>query len=197
MLNLLVLQVPLVLIPFVPPQAPCLLEVLPLAVVEERMLVDFTASVQHYVRVHRRLERTLPPEHMFADEDMSLAIDELHEAIVATRPNAREGGMFTPPVAAVIAARLRRAIADNGYTADEVLAAINVGYLPGMPEPEINGRFPLERDIQVWPRLLAVLPALPEELEYRFANRDLVLVDMHADLVVDILRDALPAARDR
>ena len=47
----------------------------------------------------------------------------------------------------------------------------------------------------MWPALRAVLPALPDELRYRFVDRDLVLLDVHADLVVDILRDALPAAR--
>jgi hypothetical protein len=34
---------------------------------------------------------------------------------------------------------------------------------------------------------------LPAELEYRFVGRDLVLVDSHAGLVVDVLPDALPA----
>jgi hypothetical protein len=35
-------------------------------------------------------------------------------------------------------------------------------------------------------------PALPPELAYRFVGRDLVLVDVHANLVVDILDLALP-----
>jgi hypothetical protein len=40
--------------------------------------------------------------------------------------------------------------------------------------------------------LLDVLPALPEGLQFRFVARDLVLVDIDADLVVDVLPDALP-----
>ena len=32
---------------------------------------------------------------------------------------------------------------------------------------------------------------LPQELQYRFVGRDLVLVDTHADLVLDILRNAV------
>jgi len=35
---------------------------------------------------------------------------------------------------------------------------------------------------------------LPEGLEYRFVNRDLVLVDLEADLIVDVLHDAVPRA---
>jgi len=37
-----------------------------------------------------------------------------------------------------------------------------------------------------------VLPELPEELQFRFVERDLVLVDIDADLVIDVLPDAVP-----
>jgi hypothetical protein len=40
--------------------------------------------------------------------------------------------------------------------------------------------------------MLAGLPELPGELEYRFLGRDLLLVDVLANLVVDVLHDALP-----
>ena len=43
--------------------------------------------------------------------------------------------------------------------------------------------------------VLCQLPSLPTELEYRFVNRDIVLWDVHADLVVDIIPNALPARR--
>jgi hypothetical protein len=41
--------------------------------------------------------------------------------------------------------------------------------------------------------LVAVLPRLPAELEYRARGVALVLVDTHADMVVDILHAAFPA----
>ena len=41
--------------------------------------------------------------------------------------------------------------------------------------------------------ILEVLPELPDGLQYRFVERDLVLVDIAADLVIDVLPDALPA----
>lgn len=195
MLGWMILHAPFVLLPFVPTVVPpsCQLEVLPPFVLEERVVADFGNRVFHYVRLHRRLERALPPEHLFADlEDMSIAVDALHAAIVDARPNAHAGAMFTPAVAAVLARRLDRAIAAKGYAPAEILAAINVDYLPGMPKAEVNGRFPRVWNHRVWPALLAALPPLPDELEYRFVDRDLVLVDLHADLVVDILSDALP-----
>lgn len=187
---------PFILVPTPTRPPACQLEVLPTFIHEERMLEGFEERVGHYVRLHRRLERALPPEQLFEDlEDMSAAVETLHYAIADARPYAQEGNVFTPAAAYVLTRRLHRAITDNGYTPAEVLAAINAGYRPGIGVPEINGRFPPSRDRDVWPALRAVLPALPDELRYRFVDRDLVLLDVHADLVVDILRDALPAAR--
>jgi hypothetical protein len=40
--------------------------------------------------------------------------------------------------------------------------------------------------------LTAGLPSLPEELEYRLVARDLVLFDVRANIVVDVVRAALP-----
>lgn len=196
MLAWMLLQVPLALLP-VPARPPeCQLEVLPQFVLEERVLEDFNHRVTHYVRLHRRLERSLPPEHLFADsEDMCVAVDALHTAIVDARPNARAGTFFTPPVAYLLTQRLHRAITAHGYTAAEVLAAINAGCPPGMAGPEVNSRLPGVSDIEVWPALRAVLPPLPKELAFRFVDRDLVLWDVHADLIIDVLKDALPPAR--
>lgn len=42
------------------------------------------------------------------------------------------------------------------------------------------------------PTLLLKLPKLPGEVEYRIVDHDLVLLDVKANLVVDILRQALP-----
>jgi hypothetical protein len=39
--------------------------------------------------------------------------------------------------------------------------------------------------------LLAVLPPLPDELQYRFMSHDLILWDVHANLIVDFITGAL------
>ena len=193
MLAWIVLQLPLALSPTsVPPT--CQLEVLPPAALEERVLRDFDGRITEYVRLHRRLERSLPPEHLFSDEeDMSLAVDALHAAMVDARPSAPEGSIFTPAAAYLLSAKLERAIASLGRTPGEIWIAMNRGFTTGAPDIRVNDRFPAIRYARIWPALLDVLPPLPDELQYRFVDRDLVLVDVHADLVVDILRDALPA----
>jgi hypothetical protein len=64
-----------------------------------------------------------------------------------------------------------------------------------LPPVEVNGPFPWAFGAAVPSVLLDRLPALPEEVQYRFIGRDLVLVDVDANLVVDILPDALPRGR--
>ena len=44
------------------------------------------------------------------------------------------------------------------------------------------------------PCVLAALPELPQELQYRFLGRDLLLVDIGANLIVDILPAAVEIA---
>lgn len=41
--------------------------------------------------------------------------------------------------------------------------------------------------------VLAVLPRLPEELEYRESGVVMILLDPHANMVVDVLHGAFPA----
>jgi len=196
MLAWIVLQVPLALIP-APTPPTCQLEVLSPSALEERTLHDFDQRIDRYVRLHRRLERDLPPEHLFGDfEDMPIAVDALHNAMIDARPNARAGTFFTPGVTELLITRLARAITASGLTPAEAMIAMNLGYRRGIPGVHVNDRIPPGRHVRVWPALLAGLPALPEELEYRFVGWDLVLVDVHADLIVDILKGALPTPDD-
>jgi hypothetical protein len=58
----------------------------------------------------------------------------------------------------------------------------------------VNADYPAGRSIPVMPPcLLAELPPLPEELQYRFVGRDLILWDVHAGLIVDFVPNAIPA----
>jgi hypothetical protein len=56
----------------------------------------------------------------------------------------------------------------------------------------VNEFLPWQHGTPRYQPLLSVLPALPEELEYRLSGSDLVLLDVDARVVVDILRDAVP-----
>jgi hypothetical protein len=44
------------------------------------------------------------------------------------------------------------------------------------------------------PTMLRRLPPLPQELEYRIVNRDLIIRDREANLIVDVMRNAVATA---
>ena len=58
----------------------------------------------------------------------------------------------------------------------------------------VNGRFSWRTAAATPPYVLAVLPTLPGELQYRFVGPDLVLVDIAANFIIDVLPDALDVA---
>jgi hypothetical protein len=164
---------------------------------DDRVLAGFSAAINEYVALHHRVERLLPPERTFDDpRELFATQDALRAAIVKGRPYARQGDVFSPDVARLLIDRLHRVIVDQGDNAADILADIDRERHPHAPTPRVNHRYPWSIGSAMWPTLLAVLPALPAELEYRFAHRDLVLIDVHASLVVDILEAALPPAHD-
>jgi hypothetical protein len=92
----------------------------------------------------------------------------------------------------MIVTALEKAIDERGHDPADILRELAAERPPGIPEPAVNGEFPWQIGSAMWPTLLQALPALPRELEYRFSGRHLVLIDIHANLVVDILKNALP-----
>ena len=60
--------------------------------------------------------------------------------------------------------------------------------------PAVNQIYPTTYPLATFPPgVLTHLPALPEPLEYRFVQRNLILRDIQSNLIVDVLADAAPA----
>ena len=157
---------------------------------ERAALVAFEQSVQDYMGLHRRLARLTPPLRVTADAvQLRGAVDALGEAIRLERSTAQTGDIFTPAVVSMFRHRIDWGLWDLDVT--ELMAEMEEDAEPCAPRPVVNGRFPWTSGNAIWPSVLAALPELPEELEYRFVGADLVLIDIRANLVVDILEGAL------
>jgi hypothetical protein len=117
--------------------------------------------------------------------------DELARAIRERRLDASAGDIFTPEVAAAFQAALRRLI--ESAIGPAILARV-ANPNPGPIALHVNDTYPSTAPRTSMPyQLLRVLPRLPKELKYRFAGRDLLVLDVNTELVAAILRDALPA----
>jgi hypothetical protein len=123
---------------------------------------------------------------------ISRALDARAAAIRAARPTAAQGDLFDRQVTELIRGRIRSVLRQRGDGAGELLADADEEVPADAARPFVNRRFPWARGAMMPPDILQALPPLPEELQYRLVDRDLVLIDMHADLVFDILSAALP-----
>jgi Calcineurin-like phosphoesterase len=105
------------------------------------------------------------------------------------RPNAKQGDLVTPDMATAIRREIQKAfdtpkrdlILDELAEQNETPANAST--------PTVNQQLDAPR---VPPRLMAILPPLPKQLEYDFAGRALVVRDVDADVVVDFVPTALP-----
>jgi hypothetical protein len=64
---------------------------------------------------------------------------------------------------------------------------------PGRVRLTVNSRYPEELPLSNMPAdLLMNLPPLPSFLEYRFVGDNLILLDSGANLIADLMNEALP-----
>lgn len=189
MMATILVQIPLAMLSVLQipePARDCRLEVLTPQGVEERTLREFDANVRDYID-RRRLARETSWPTMFDAEEGAFG-EQLRAAIVATRPQARQGEFFTPAVAEALKDRLVRALLrGTGGVPQRLYEPV-----PGEAAPEVNKEFPLVLGAVEWPVLFLHLPELPRELGYALWGRDLVLLDVPAALVLDVLPEALP-----
>jgi Calcineurin-like phosphoesterase len=127
-----------------------------------------------------------------SDEAVRLRQRTLADAIrTKVRPDARQGDVLTPGTADVIrrelaaafkgpkAALIRSTLQDQneGLPSESVALTINqvVASVPRVP-----------------PALLGALPQLPQQVEFAFSGRTLIVRDIDADVVVDYITEAFP-----
>ena len=149
--------------------------------------VRFAQAIAAYVELHHQAVAGLPPS---AAGPESGAASTLAQQIDARRPKARPGdilGSIGPRIREVVRAELaspRGAVIRSAIDESNVHGVrirVNHRYPPGVPRTTMPGQ------------LLARLPPLPPELQYRILGNSLLLIDEHAQTVVDVLPDVLPA----
>jgi len=157
---------------------------------EREALRHFQEEVAEYADLHAgQLAKLGTRESVGTQEALARAIE-------ANRAKARPGDIFQPEVQPLF----RRLIAEQLKGPDTLDArkAVIEGN-PGLERESVpimvrvNAVYPLDAPRStVPPSLLATLPPLPACLHYRFVERDLILVDCVAQLIVDILPAAAP-----
>jgi len=165
----------------------------PVVPADARVIAEFTQRVEAYVELHKKLEATLPKLPKEATPEQIVANQRaLAELIRTARAAAKQGDVFTPAMTAYMKALLKRVF--SRPEGRQLRASIMDEY-PGRITLQANGRYPDTVPIaSMPPDVLAALPKLPEEIEYRFVGDQFILLDPHAHIIVDFIPGALPSA---
>jgi hypothetical protein len=152
----------------------------------------FAERVAAYAELHQRIDSVFPPWAPTSDMHLiEIRRAYLARKITAARQDARQGDVFGPPAA------LRAVIADALRDVDVALLLADLYEECEMPagyRPLVNTPYPFWATHEVPLVLLASLPMLPAGIQYRLIDQDLLLWDVNADLIIDVLPDALPRA---
>lgn len=154
-------------------------------------MASLVARIDEYMALHRKLESTLPALNKDATpEEIDSHQRALHKLTREARRNARPGDIFTKDSRALI----RRLMAGVfGGPGGAQLKASIMEENPGRMRLSVNDRYPDTVPLStVPPQVLEGLPPLPEDLEYRFIGRTLILFDVHAHMIVDLVENAIP-----
>jgi hypothetical protein len=155
------------------------------------LAAEFVKRAQAYAELHRKLEAPLPKLGKEATpEEIDNHQRALERLIAQARPRVQAGEFFTKETRAYFRRQLERVF--RGPEGKLLRAAI-MDENPGPIKLQVNGRYPDNVPLATMPpQVLAVLPRLPEELEYRFIGDRLLLLDVHAYVIVDYIEGALP-----
>ena len=173
-----------------PPAASAAPDGQPGTIAQDAATLQFHNQIKEYLKVHNQAETKVPNLKRTDDaKEISDRESLLAKAIQTLRANAKIGDIFAPEYQpyfikivqddfATRPARDRRALIDE---------------LPKNMKVDVNTVYPTAIALATFPAgLLRKLPDLPPELEYRLVGRSLILRDVKANLIVDILRDVVP-----
>ena len=147
---------------------------------------DFNARIEEYLNLRRTLEQGLPPLIVTDDPAEILRAElALAKRIQAARAGARQGDIFTREIRADFRRVLR-------LETDQPTRAAIMDENPGAFSSRINRIYPKEHSVSTVPaNILAALPRLPDDIQYRFLGPNLVLHDIRANIILDRLPCAI------
>jgi hypothetical protein len=153
-------------------------------------VVEFRKRVDAYVKIHNEAEGKVPNLKL-TDDPKEIADREkaLAEMIMTLRAGAQIGDIFAPEYQPYFI----KIVQDDFKLRSAADRKALVAELPKNVKVDVNTIYPTTLPLETFPAaLLRKLPDLPPELEYRIVSRTLLLRDVKANLIVDILRDVVP-----
>jgi hypothetical protein len=154
----------------------------------------FHSNVAEYMALRTRIAASLPP---LPARPTWLQITS-HAAALAdgirTARRDADARIFTGDLHPFFRELTEITLVEFGVDVRELLASFADEVAPGARKPRVNEKYDWGTAAMMPPCLLEAYPRLPAVLQYRFFGRDLLVIDVEAGLVVDILPRTIPAA---
>jgi hypothetical protein len=160
---------------------------------DAKILQDFNERVGRYVELRKAAQKDSPPMKETKDQAKIKAAQEtLAAKIVAAKAGARHGDIFTPEIQLKFKRMLNPAL--KGADGPENRETIRDETTPDLPARyKVYTKYPEKAGLSTMPAdVLASLPKLPEDLQYRFVEKDMILYDSQTDLIIDFVPNVLP-----
>ena len=153
-------------------------------------LQEFQKRLNGYVELRTKLAHDLRPLKTTANAaELAARQESLAAAIRQTRKNARVGDLIPTPVAELV----RRTIQSDFQNRAPDARRAAVSEVTGGIAPVINRPYPAQAALPtIPPLLLAKLPLLPDNLQYRFLGRHVVILDGDTEIIIDYVANVLP-----
>jgi hypothetical protein len=153
-------------------------------------LSEFSERLNAYLKLREDLGRKLEPlTPTTSASELQARQGALAAALRNARKNARPGDLIPVAVQGIV----RKAVQADFARRQPAAKRAALEEVPRGPLPAINRNYPEQAALPtVPPLLLANLPRLPDNLQYRFFGRHVVILDGDVEIVIDYVRDALP-----
>ena len=151
------------------------------------LLADFKDRVEKYVQLRNKADNSGPPLKKTPEPaEIRAAQNALTERVGAARSGAKHGDIFSSEITAHFRRLLHPELKDKGNK--QLIKDDNPGNFPF----KVNAPYPEKEPLStVPPKVLASLPQLPKDIEYRFIGNHLILRDARANLIIDYIPNAI------
>jgi hypothetical protein len=153
-------------------------------------LQEFDRRLNAYVKLRSELARKLKPLSTTpSSSELATRQESLAAALQDARAMAKQGDLIPTKVAV----QLRKVVQADFQQRKPDARAAAFSEIADAGTTIINRIYPAKAALPtVPPLLLAKLPALPDNLQYRFINRHLVILDGDTELIIDYVSNVLP-----
>jgi hypothetical protein len=158
----------------------------------DAVFAEFGKRVDGYMKLRKALVDSvgeLDPTRNQAE--IAERATKLANGIMAARTQAKPGDIFTPEFSALVATLIKQEYSRRPDSVQETRED-QQDELPDFV-PQVNTLYPTTYPLATFPAtLLPLLPPLPEQLEYRVVQNYLVLRDIEANVILDVMPNAVP-----